>query len=624
MDFTELGELHEYLEEHAIEYKYHHQIANLFQKIRDEKNRAGQTDDAEKAQWEMNCFNLRARSGGLSSMYSGTDENGKPWEYPDISKLSQKELEYIVRRLEGTYNPVLRARYAHILWLSPKKHKTYAEIAVDSYLELVRLYEGKDKTAPQDQYGLDALHSIETASSLAFWVDYKVKDVRDGMARLVKQFNPESSSAFAMRATLIRHMLEGKKKFPPECFDGFPEVCRSLGQRLFDEGKYHQAIDIFKVGEKVDAKLSMTTFEWNRGIAESFEGLISQRGEGDPARVSFCESAVEYYRILGDEAKIKELEEKYKELKEKQRYQQFSHEIDLSPIINACKEAAEKVCEETTETIISLLISGQDLLPTYEHTRENAEKQSNVMLVIAPVSVKDSRGHTAEWFATDDEKKYFKILEQYNLAIQLEKQFLINEILVKAVQKDKLNIHLLMSFLAKNSWYGKNINKSTPSGTVVYNWLNMIAPGLNDYFNQLKAHIGEPSYSPNFVLAMDSLTTKVEGLVRDICSFSGVTTFHQAKDTQGRPIVREKDINWLLRDEPVTRLFSQDDLLFFKYVLVEKAGLNLRHKIAHCLIDFADYNMTFMHLILLLLLRLGKYDFVTPEKVVEEKVETLQ
>jgi phosphoribosyl-ATP pyrophosphohydrolase len=291
-----------------------------------------------------------------------------------------------------------------------------------------------------------------------------------------------------------------------------------------------------------------------------------------------------------------------------------------------CKEIAEGVSEESTETIIALLITGQDLLPTYEHTKQIAEKlrASQVLLAIAPVSVKDSYGHTAEWFDTEDEKGYFRILEQYNMAIQLEKQFLINEILVRAIQKDKLNIHLLMSFLEKNSWYGKNIKKSHPSGTVVYNWLNMIAPSLNDYFTQLKAHILEPSYSPNFILAMDSLTVKIEGLIRDICDFSGVTTFYQMKDKQGRPIVREKDINWLLREGPVTRLFSQDDLLFFKYVLVEKAGLNLRHKIAHCLIDYAEYNMTFMHLLLLLLLRLGKYDFVTPDKAVEEKVEDLQ
>jgi hypothetical protein len=61
-------------------------------------------------------------------------------------------------------------------------------------------------------------------------------------------------------------------------------------------------------------------------------------------------------------------------------------------------------------------------------------------------------------------------------------------------------------------------------------------------------------------------------------------------------------------------------LLLFKYVLVEKAGLNLRHKIAHCLMSFPEYNTTYMHLLILVLMKLGKYDFVKTDESVEEKV----
>jgi hypothetical protein len=122
---------------------------------------------------------------------------------------------------------------------------------------------------------------------------------------------------------------------------------------------------------------------------------------------------------------------------------------------------------------------------------------------------------------------------------------------------------------------------------------------------------------------MDSLVLKIEGLVRDICVFSGITTFYQTKDKQGRSIVREKDINWLLREIP-ENLFDEDDLLFFKFVLVEQAGFNLRHKIAHCLIDYSEYHMEYMHLLLLVLFRLGKYDFVKPDEAVEEKVADIE
>ena len=60
----------------------------------------------------------------------------------------------------------------------------------------------------------------------------------------------------------------------------------------------------------------------------------------------------------------------------------------------------------------------------------------------------------------------------------------------------------------------------------------LVAPSLNEYFNQLQAHFLVPEYAPNLVLAMDSLALKIEGLVRDICAFSGITTFYATKDKQ--------------------------------------------------------------------------------------------
>jgi len=46
-------------------------------------------------------------------------------------------------------------------------------------------------------------------------------------------------------------------------------------------------------------------------------------------------------------------------------------------------------------------------------------------------------------------------------------------------------------------------------------------------------------------------------------------------------------------------------LLLFKFLLVEKAGYNLRHKVAHSLILFQEYNIDIMHLLIIALLKLG-------------------
>ena len=626
MENSELDDLYNYLEEHAGDHEYPHQISNLFQKIRDIKHEGGKSDEVKKAQWEMDCFNLFIKNGELKPKFSGTDDKGKPFAYPDIHNITDEELDYVEKRLGTTSNPICKARYSHILWCSHRKHVKYAKVAIDSYFLLVKFYEGKDKKDPQAHNGLDVLNSIEEASLLAFNINYKVDEVRSEISRLVKKFNFESSSSFVMRARLIKHMLGNKANFPSECFKGYPVVCHDLAKKLFKEKRFHNAIDISKVGEKVDNKLGQKTHDWNKRIAESYEGLMNERKESDPAVVSFCQNAIEYYRKIGDKKKTQELEKKYDYFKGKQHFGTFSKEIDLTDYVNNCRSIAQKLCTEEPEKIIAALIFDKNILPRFKDMEKNAEESSKntVLLNIVPAVIIDQRGHAAEHFSTEDEKKYYGILQQYNYSMQLGKQILVDQVFIEAVKNNKINLDIVMSHFEKHSWYGKNITKRLPAGNITYNWLNLIAPSLNEYFMKMQLYFLQPAYVPDFVLAMDSLVLKIEGLVRDICALSGISTFYQDKDKQRRNIVREKDINSLLREDIIKSMFDEDDLLFFKFVLVEKAGINLRNKIAHCLIDYSEYSISCMHLLLLILFKLGKYDFVKPEEIVEEKVADIE
>ena len=172
-----------------------------------------------------------------------------------------------------------------------------------------------------------------------------------------------------------------------------------------------------------------------------------------------------------------------------------------------------------------------------------------------------------------------------------------------------------MDFIRDNSWLGKNISKKILNDKIIeYNWMNLIAPSLHEYFLQMHYYFENPFNLPNFVLSIDSLILKIEGLLRDICHFSFISTFYMSQDSKGRDVVREKDIHALLYEEAIKNLFDEDDLLLFRYVLVEKAGYNLRHKIAHSLMLFQEYNINYIHLLIIILLRLGKYDFVKKEE----------
>ena len=60
--------------------------------------------------------------------------------------------------------------------------------------------------------------------------------------------------------------------------------------------------------------------------------------------------------------------------------------------------------------------------------------------------------------------------------------------------------------------------------------------------------------------------------------------------------------------DDATHIFTEDDLLFLRFLLTEDSGYDLRNRIAHCLLLADDYSMHYMHLLLLALLKLSRYN----------------
>ena len=610
--FDSLDVIYSHLEEQANQYKYPTQIGDLFQRIRDKLHTENLIAEAETAQWEIDFWHFVLTEGKLKPSFTGTDGNGEPFEFPDPKKFDHKTYDYLTKRLENSTNPVTKARYANILWNSPRKHTRYAAAAVDAYLELIPVYEASDKASPKEHMGLDVLHTMKNVYSISKQANYRVEEVRALLKKLIHDFNPDSSSSFALRFQLITLML--KEKFPNEDLQGITTLCWSLFDALVASGNIHGGIAVLELGEKVDSRIGSTTQNWRQKIAILYEKLMEQAEKDDnPASVTFAERALENFKLAKDDAKVAELEEKVTQLKTSIKLTEFSTEIDLTDHIRRCKSIAEKIATEPPHEIVKILMHDKNLLPKYNEVEKLAREHAKLAVFqhFVPTEIVDQSGNVAQHFTEEDEKKYFEILQEFNFELKFDKLQLINEIFLAGIRAEKFSTDVFLSYLRANSWFGKTIQRQVPNGkTVEYNWLNLLAPSIHEFFLQLNYALVNSANKPNLVLAIDSLTLKLEGLFRDLCRFSGVTTFYMTKDTKGRSVSREKDIHGLLYEDKVAELFDKDDLLFLKFLLVEKAGFNLRHKVAHSLMMFQEYGLHQMYLLLLALLRLGKYDFV--------------
>jgi len=611
-DFNSLESLYTHLEDNASDYRCRHSIGDLFQKLRDSFKKKGEAAKANLAQQEIDFFSFRLEKGEALPMWEMPDQNGKLVRFPSYHNFSDDEYKYLIKRFENGRNPVLKARYAHILWCSPKKHAKYAKAAVDAYLELINVYEQKDKDNPREHFGRNVLDVVKNAYSLSYQVKYRSEQLKSEIKRLILKFNFESCSAFALRASLIRLMLEARRRFSKADFTGFQDICWKTALALSEANNIHGAIKMVNLGERIDEKLGTKTHEWILKRAQSYELLMSRRKKGDLAIPDFCLRAIEEYKKAGKKGKVSELEKKYVEVKSSGKLQEFGAEIDVTETVQKYKHFANQLAEKGPDVIIGFLMYNKSVLPTRKALKKEVEEQNReyVFRRLAGVSVIDNRGHQAEHFSTEEREAY-DILEQYLRSIQVEKSVLIDAIFQVAIGQNKLSAEDLLNFLAEHSWFGKSLPRTSPTGErIEYNWLSLIAPALNEYFVQMDRYFINPANQPSFVLSIDSLTLKIEGLVRDLCKICGVSTFYQTRDSKGRNIVREKDIHALLYEDKVRQLFDEDELLFFRFLLVEKAGYNLRHKVAHALMHFHEYSGMYMYLLIIALLKLGKYDLV--------------
>jgi hypothetical protein len=579
--------------------------------LADSLKKSGNDIDFEIAKWETLIFTTTLSHGEIQSvrMY---DDKGDVHEFPDLKNVDDKLWSYLVERLEASENPILKARYSQILWCSPKKHADYAKTAIENYLLAIKNYEEIDVAYPQNHYGLKVLECFKNAYYLSSIVNCKFDEIKSEFYRLISSFNRESSSSPAIRTQLIKLALEDKKIFAKDNLASFDIVFEDVAGIWTARDNIRAAIDVYELAERWEMKNSgKNTGIWRRKIADSFESMMqSQLQNGNIAvALDFCIEAILSYKMIKVDEKVKELELIYQQNKDKVEFNEITQEIDLREHVQLCKDFAKSLLQHnSSEQIVGFLSSDGDfLLPKMHVITERVKELNETSLAhqLFPITTTDQQSNPAQMFTTDDQRFNHCVLEQYRIELEINKRILIQEVIFSAIQEGKLKTKDIIDFLKMNSWAGKTYNKKIGTRQITYNWIAVLAPAIDDYISQLNLYFDNNEYVPNFVLCIDSLTLKIEGLLRDFFSLQNIST---SSFKQGG-IVREKDLNELFADPKMTQFFSDDEIKFMRFLLIEQMGYNLRHRVAHSFMVSQEYGINYMNYLIITVLRICQFDF---------------
>lgn len=611
MDFDEnivngikdINALYEYLDEHALLLARKRDLKNLLVAFR---NKTVDNQEKELAQWELEMFLFGLKGNGVFSYaYSAGKSAGDYQQYPSIEHFKDKSAAYLLSRSKSAVHPMLRARYHHLLWRSPAglKSKAHAISAADAYFECISLYMAQFELDQKEENFSKVSDLFETLVLLVAEIKERVPELKSLTARLLYE---SDLLPFYIKHSMIKSMLEAKQVFKPNDFIKSMEVL----EKAFDEEKGERSLWIFSYIETcltVARKTKSDIKIWfeRLGDIQAEKADAETEPERNWIKNNMYTSALEAYKSAGHVEKRKRIEQAIFDLKPVItlpliRVERTKKEIKALELRDKLIRAScDALLKEEPDYVYDSLIQGW-YYPPITHFQDVAKEKKYAYEDFFTLVEYDRNKNIRRQSETHTSRKFNDL---YHHAVESVTLQYFYYVFVPGIRSGHLTYENFLGYLRKYTWLGKPYMRNSMGGhEITVDWIMLITPAIVEYFEQVQSWQWGNSYFPNFILCIDSLTLKMEGMLRNFSEQMNIST-----TVAGKSGTQETYVHNVLDNPAVTKHFDEDDLQYFKYLFANEGGTNLRNNVAHCFYHFYDYNLDKMHLLLAALIKIAKF-----------------
>lgn len=563
---------------------------------------------------------------GLSWRYHGKDkdEDGNEIDVyvPDVTALTQQDYEYFEQRFQICSGLFPKTEYGLLVYFGQKtpysKRNEFKKELADNLMTLARIYWDKALEGGERNYNFQTYFPI-LRTAFTIYQGAKLLTERDSVCQEIidnhKDWDINRKDTLRGILDFSSLMTEQYSIFRTKI--NFEDIITKNLTAAHEIEKTYTwgAIYIVDGCIVIRQKTNTDYKDLLKYKAELFEKMASERSES-LVSLQFIETALRIYQSLNNEAKIRELEATYTATRatiemNNEKYFEFPEDYakERTQTIHELIKAADN------RTVV-INIASSDWFSSIEAIQQMANNisQQSLLATMAATKILDKYGNTIDIYNSEEEIQEMNFWESFKISFDIGISSL-HEYIIEAYKAQKLTYANIMSYL-ETTWYNEPITHTYHGQSIDLRILDVLRPGLKKCFEEMDYAFQdlENNYF-DYVIVVDTLTLKMETILRFMCERLGIATF-KTRDKGGEKLVMEKLLDDMLNDLKDTPQkptgFQEADRLMLKYALTPK-GHNLRNRVAHGLMDLWEYSFADIVILLYLIIKLSAYNFESPE-----------
>lgn len=504
--------------------------------------------------------------------------------YPDLNVFD--DLDYLKQRASETVNNKYKAKYYHLLY-HKTKDKREAIKAIESYLEFLINSNSGLKDNREIRGFIDAFDNLI----------HLVEKVKYDKKNHIIQFVKDLIQGNKVNDYCLYHIMDfviNNMKLASDTKQFFFDIIEAEITAI--KCPEHRE-DFLKLIIDLAQKIGKPQQEFQNLLGDFYVDKADKEGKGFYVQNIYLK-ALNTYKKAGNKAKQDEVSKLMQDAKNTIKLNKVETKL-ANPFIDKYFKSLDKITTELTENYSS------DVVYQYLILEKIFPKASTLDEFTKP--------QTLDFVTTItfDKNKNIDIgnskgFNSYQMNFQLCSLEHLKQVFFKGQVNGKITFESLKDYIENNTWY-KDVNTmSNPDGSDhSFKWIDFILPPLKLFFEQSEKDIKNSTHSSEgYIIAIDSLTLKFEGVLRDFSNKIGAQTI-ESDNTRTEQRV---DFDKLFDNQKFISVLPEDDVAFFKFLFTRK-GLNIRNNVAHCFYNPKDYSVSMVWLLICAYLKLGNFEF---------------